>query len=63
MGIVSRLFNSIDGIFWFPVIALAIFVIFFVLIVIHTLTMDKSKEEECEILPFENDEKIHSNEV
>ena len=63
MGIVSRLFDSINGIYWFPVIALAIFVIFFVLIVIHTLTMDKSKEEECGILPFGNDEKFHSNEV
>jgi len=63
MGIVSRLFDTIDGIYWFPVIALAIFVIFFVLIVIHTLTMKKSKEEECGILPFENDEKIHLNEV
>lgn len=63
MGIVSRLFDSIDGIYWFPVIALAIFVVFFGLITIHTLTMDKNKEAECEILPFENDENFHSNEV
>jgi len=63
MGIVSRLFDTIDGIYWFPVIALAIFLIFFVLIAIHTLTMAKSKEEECGILPFENDEKFHSREV
>ena len=63
MGIVSRLFDTIDGIYWFPVIALAIFVIFFVLIVIHTLTMNKSKEAECGILPFETNEKINSNEV
>lgn len=63
MGIVSRLFDSIDGIYWFPVIALAIFVVFFVLIIIHTLTMKKSKEEECGILPFENGEKYDSNGV
>lgn len=63
MGIVSRIFESIEGIYWFPLIALAIFVVFFVLIAIHTLTMEKSKEEECGVLPFESDEKFHSPEV
>jgi hypothetical protein len=63
MGIVSRLFNSIEGIYWFPIIALGLFVVFFGLIAVHTLTMKKSKEEECGILPFENDEKLHSREV
>jgi hypothetical protein len=63
MGIVSRLFDTIDGIYWFPVIALAIFAIFFILIAIHTLTMEKSKEAECGTLPFENDEKFQSREV
>lgn len=63
MGIVSRLFDSIEGIYWFPIISLAIFVVIFVLITVHTLTMKKSKEEECSILPFENDEKIQSTEV
>ena len=63
MGIVSRLFNSIEGIYWFPIIALALFVVFFGLIAVHTLTMKKSKEEECGVLPFENDEKFHSHEA
>ncbi len=63
MGIVSRLFDSIDGIYWFPIIALALFIVFFSLIAVHTLTMQKSKEEECGILPFENDEQIQSREV
>jgi len=63
MGIVSRLFDSIEGIYWFPIIALAIFILFFGLIAVHTLTMKKSKEKECGILPFENDETIHSDEV
>ena len=63
MGIVSRLFDSIEGIYWFPIIALALFIVFFSLIAVHTLTMKKSKEEECGILPFENDEQIQSREV
>lgn len=63
MGIVSRLFDSIEGIYWFPIIALALFIVFFSLIAVHTLTMKKSKEEECGILPFENDEQIQSRKV
>jgi hypothetical protein len=63
MGIVSRLFDSIEGIYWFPIVALAIFIIFFTIVVIHTLTMKKEKEQECGALPFENDEKFTSHEV
>ncbi len=63
MGIVSRLFDTIEGIYWFPIIALAIFIVFFGLIAIHTLTMKKSKENECGALPFENDEKYETREV
>ena len=63
MGIASRLFDSIDGIYWFPIIALALFVLFFTVMTIHTLTMKKSKEKECGALPFENDENYQSREV
>lgn len=63
MGIVSRLFDSIEGIYWFPVIAFAIFLLFFILVTVHTLTMKKSKEQECGKLPFENDEKYQSDEL
>ena len=63
MGIVSRLFDSIEGIYWFPIITLIIFIVFFGIIAIHTLTMKKSKENECGALPFENDEKYNSPEV
>jgi len=63
MGIVSRLFDSIEGIYWFPIISLVLFVVFFGLITIHALTMKKSKEQECGMLPFENDEKFESREV
>lgn len=63
MGIVSRLFDSIEGIYWFPIIALALFILFFGLVSLHTLTMNKSKEQECGKLPFENDENYQSPEV
>ncbi len=63
MGIVSRIFDSIEGIYWFPILALAIFVIFFVLVSVHTFRMKKSKEEECGALPFENDEEYQSHEA
>jgi hypothetical protein len=63
MGIVSRLFDTIEGIYWFPVIALAIFIVFFGLIAVHTFTMKKSKEIECGAIPFESDEKYETREV
>ncbi len=63
MGIVSRIFDTIEGIYWFPIVALALFIVFFGLIAVHTMTMKKSKEQECGALPFENDEKYKSREV
>jgi hypothetical protein len=63
MGIVSKLFDTIEGIYWFPIIALALFILFFTVMAVHTLTMKKSKELECGKLPFENDEKYESPEV
>ncbi len=63
MGIVSRIFDTIEGIYWFPIVALALFIVFFGLIAVHTMTMKKSKEQECGALPFENDEKYQSREV
>ena len=63
MGIVSRIFDSMNGVYWFPVIAFAIFAIFFILVAIHTFSIDKSKEKECGALPFENDEKYQSDEM
>jgi hypothetical protein len=60
MGIASRLFDSIEGIYWFPIVALALFILFFTVITIHTLTMKKSQEQECGAIPFENDEKYQA---
>ena len=63
MGLVSRLFDTIEGIYWFPILALALFILFFSAMAIHTMKMKKHKETECGALPFEHDEKFDSNEV
>jgi hypothetical protein len=60
MGIAARLFDSIEGIYWFPILALALFIVFFTVITIHTFTMKKSQEQECGALPFENDEEYET---
>lgn len=62
MGIVTRLFDSIEGIYWFPIIALLIFTTFFVAMVAHTLTMRKNHENEFGRLPLDNDETNHIQE-
>jgi len=63
MGLASRLFDSIEGIYWFPIIALALFVVFFLAVSMHTFSMKKSKEQECGKLPFESDDNFESREV
>ena len=63
MGIVSRLLESINGIYWFPILAFVIFVIFFILVTVHTLTMKKNKEKECGSLPFDNEETPSTHEM
>ncbi len=56
MGIVSRLFNNIEGIYWYPVIALVLFISLFSVMVIHTLTMKKNRDKELSRMPLDNDE-------
>lgn len=56
MRIVTSLFDSIHGIYWFPVIAVFIFLIIFVAMTIHTLTLTKSYEEDARRMPFDADE-------
>lgn len=56
MGIVTRLFNDIEGIYWFPVISLGLFMALFGVMVVHTLTMSKKRDEELSRLPLDNDE-------
>jgi hypothetical protein len=63
MGIVSRLFDGIEGVYWFPVLALGIFILLFLLMTVHTMSLKKNKAEEFGALPFEHGEKFDSKEV
>lgn len=56
MRIVSRLLNDIDGIYWFPIIALVLFVFIFIAVVMHTMFIKKEKADEMARLPLEDDE-------
>ncbi len=56
MGIVTRLFNDIEGIYWFPIIALVLFILLFVVMVIHTLTINKTRDQELSRMPLDSDE-------
>jgi len=56
MGIVTRLFNDIDGIYWFPLISLGLFISLFSVMVIHTFSMSKNRDQELSRMPLDNDE-------
>ena len=56
MRIVSRLLNDIDGIFWFPIIALILFVALFTAILLHTWYIKKDKADEMARLPLDDDD-------
>lgn len=46
--------RSIDGVSLFPVIAILIFVIFFLIVLYFVIRMDKNKVQEFSSLPLEN---------
>ena len=56
MRIVSRLLNDIEGIYWFPLIALVLFVALFTAILLHTWYIKKDKADEMARLPLDDDE-------
>jgi hypothetical protein len=56
MRIVTSLFDSIEGIYWFPIIALFIFLVIFIMMMIHTFSIQKSYENELSRMPLDNDE-------
>ncbi|MEM6805798.1 MAG: cbb3-type cytochrome c oxidase subunit 3 [Bacteroidota bacterium] len=48
--------RSIDGVSLFPVIAILIFVIFFILVLYFTFRMEKQKVQEFSSLPLESED-------
>ncbi|MEL6253298.1 MAG: cbb3-type cytochrome c oxidase subunit 3 [Bacteroidota bacterium] len=47
--------RSIDGVSLFPVIAILIFVIFFLIVLYFVIRMDKKRVQEFSALPLENE--------
>jgi hypothetical protein len=62
MRIVTSLFDSIEGIYWFPLLALFIFLVIFVVMTIHTFSLQKSYENELSRMPLDNDETENTQE-
>ncbi|MDY0103743.1 MAG: hypothetical protein RBS07_12485 [Lentimicrobium sp.] len=56
MGIVSSLLRNIDGVYWFPLIALVLFVVFFLAIAVHTWTMKSDQVEQLARFPLDEDD-------
>lgn len=53
---VSQNMSSIQGIEWYPIFSLLLFVVFFAGVVYFTFSMGKNKIEKVGHLPFEADE-------
>jgi hypothetical protein len=56
MRFISRLFNDVEGIYWFPIIALVLFVALFIAIAVHTWFIKKDRAEKLSKLPLDDDE-------
>ena len=56
MRIVTSLFDSIEGVYWFPLIALFIFLVIFIVMMIHTFSIRKSYENELSRMPLDDNE-------
>jgi hypothetical protein len=56
MRIVTSLFDSIEGIYWFPMVALFLFILIFIVMTVYTLTMKKSRDEELSRMPLDTSE-------
>ncbi|NVO21146.1 MAG: CcoQ/FixQ family Cbb3-type cytochrome c oxidase assembly chaperone [Bacteroidetes bacterium] len=63
MKIVTSLFDSIDGVFWYPMIALFIFLVIFIVMMIHTFSLPKNQEKELSRIPLEEDRPDHIQEM
>lgn len=56
MQIVTSLFEKIEGIYWFPVIALFLFLAIFAVMSLHTFSIKKSDADKMSRIPLGNDE-------
>lgn len=57
----KELLQSIDGVSIYPLISLVVFVIFFIVMLIWMIKVDKNYIKKMENLPFENEEENNFN--
>jgi Ca2+/Na+ antiporter len=57
----KELLQSIDGVSVYPIISLVVFVLFFIVILVWMLKVDKKYIKKMENLPFEQEEKNNFN--
>jgi Ca2+/Na+ antiporter len=57
----KELLQSIDGVSVYPIVSLIVFVLFFVVILVWMLKVDKKYIKKMENLPFEKEEKNNFN--
>jgi len=63
MRIVTSLFDSIEGIFWFPMIALFIFLLIFIVMMFHSFSLQKDYVNELSRMPLDGDEPDNAQEL
>ena len=57
----QEILQSIQGVSVYPIISLVVFVLFFVIILVWMLRVDKNYIKKMENLPFENEEENNFN--
>lgn len=57
----KEILQSIEGISIYPIISLVVFVLFFVIILVWMLKVDKNYIKKMENLPFEKEEENNFN--
>jgi Ca2+/Na+ antiporter len=57
----QEILQSIQGVSVYPIISLVVFVLFFVIILVWMLKVDKNYIKKMENLPFENEEENNFN--
>lgn len=58
---IKELLQSVEGVSVYPIISLIVFVLFFVIILVWMLRVDKNYIKKMENLPFEKEEENNFN--
>ena len=58
---IKELLQSVEGVSVYPIISLIVFVLFFVIILVWMLKVDKNYIKKMENLPFEKEEENNFN--